>query len=147
MPSIHYGSLFLDSETAVLFLALAFLAWLLKCRRLAAACGAAGLWLVLSPWLEPIFMQAFAHVPLWVLVLILLFAVMRFAGALLALFMGRGFGRDVMVHATAPLVADALRFVYRVPIWCLRCTAILAMRIVGISLGLAARALLRFFAP
>jgi len=147
MPSIHYGSLFLDSETAVLFLALAFLAWLLKCRRLAAACGVAGLWLVLSPWLEPMFMQAFAHVPLWVPVLILLFAVTRFAGALLTLFMGRGFGRDVMVHATAPLVADALRCVYRVPIWCLRWTAIWAVRTVGISLALAARSLLRLFAP
>jgi hypothetical protein len=146
MPTIHYGSLFLDSETGVLFLAVAFFAWLLKCNRLAAACAAAGIWLVFSPSLEPIFANAFAHVPWWVPLLIVLYAITRFAGSLMSLFFGQRFGREVMVHATAPLVSDAMRLVYRVPLFCLRWLSIGLIRGFGMALAFTARCLLQLLA-
>ena len=147
MQSIHYGSLFLDSETAVLFFAVAFICWLFKCNRVAAAVAAAGFWLAFSPWLEPLFIDAFAHVPWWVPILIVLFALSRFAGAIVNAFFGQRFARELMVHTLAPVLSDLLRACYRVPLYFLKICLLTGAKILGTAIAVGARAAIAWLAP
>lgn len=109
MQVITYGAPWLSPEVAPLLFAVAFLAWLFRWQRLAAVNAIAGTWMIFSPVLEPAFAQAFANLPLWVPLLLILFFASKFISALVILFLGRQAARELFVHSVAPLLTELLR--------------------------------------
>lgn len=116
MQAITYGAPWLSPEVAPLLFAAAFLAWLFRLQRLAAANAVAGSWMLFSPILEPLFAQAFANLPLWVPLLLILFLISKFVSALVILFLGRQAARELFVHSVAPLLTELLRTLLVAPL-------------------------------
>jgi hypothetical protein len=109
MQAITYGAPWLLPEVAPLLFAAAFLAWLFRWQRLAGVCALAGGWMVCAPALDPLFARAFANLPIWVPLLLVLFFITKFISALVILFLGRQAARELFVHSVAPLLSELLR--------------------------------------